>query len=157
MRACRETVIAHLRPRFGHVSAERALSGGGLINLYEAVAAIDGATVPKRDAADISRQGVAGTCSTCREALDLFCAVLGNFAGDAALMFGARAGVYIAGGIVPQFLDFFEGSQFRPRFESKGRLSKYVEGVPTHVITHKDPAFVGLAFLARELSRRAAK
>jgi glucokinase len=152
-----DVLIDHLRSRFGHVSAERALSGGGLVNLYEAVAAVDGITVPKRSAAEISRDGVAGTCPTSRAALELFCGFLGMFAGDAALMFGARGGVYIAGGIVPRFLDFLAGSQFRPRFESKGRLSKYVEAVPTHVITHKDPAFVGLAYLAGELSRRAAK
>jgi glucokinase len=152
-----DALIDHLRSRFGHVSAERALSGGGLVNLYEAVAAVDGITVPKRSAAEISRDGLAGTCQTSRAALDLFCAFLGNFAGDAALMFGARGGVYLAGGIVPRFPDFLARSEFRARFESKGRLSPYVEAVPTHVITHKDPAFVGLAFLAGELSRRSAK
>ncbi len=152
-----DAIIEYLRPRFGHVSAERALSGGGLVNIYGAVAAIDGVVVPQRDAAEISTEGVAGTCPTCRAALELFCAFLGTFAGDAALMFGARGGVYIAGGIVPRFLDFFASSAFRARFEAKGRLSRYVEGVPTHVILHKDPAFVGLAFLAHELARRAAK
>jgi glucokinase len=152
-----DAIIGHLRSRFGHVSAERALSGGGLVNLYGAVAALDGVVVPDRDAAAISREGVAGTCPTCRAALDLFCAFLGTFASDAALMFGARGGIYIAGGIVPNFLDFFANSQFRSRFESKGRLSKYVQGVPTRVILHKDPAFVGLAYLAHELERRATK
>jgi glucokinase len=152
-----DAIVGYLRSRFGHVSAERALSGGGLVNLYGAVAALDGVAVPDRDAAEISQEGVAGTCPTCRTALDLFCAFLGTFAGDAALMFGARGGIYIAGGIVPKFLDFFANSQFRPRFESKGRLSKYLQGVPTQVILHKDPAFVGLAYLARELARRSAQ
>jgi glucokinase len=72
-------------------------------------------------------------------------------------MFGARGGVYIGGGVVRHFLEFLENSEFRARFNAKGRLSKYVEGVPVHVILHKDPAFVGLAHLARELSRRQAK
>jgi glucokinase len=152
-----DALIDHLRGRFSHVSAERALSGGGLVNLYEAIAAVDSIDVPKRSPAEISRDGVAGTCPTSRAALELFCGFLGTFAGDAALMFGARGGVFIAGGIVPRFLDFLKASQFRQRFESKGRLSKYVEAVPTHVITHKDPAFVGLAYLAGELSRRATK
>jgi glucokinase len=151
-----DAIVAHLRSRFGHVSTERALSGGGLVNLYEAVAAVDGVTVPKRDAASISKEAVAGTCQTCEAALELFCSLLGTFAGDAALMFGARGGVYIAGGIVPRFLDFLALSAFRAHFEAKGRLSSYVTSVPTQVITHPDPAFVGLAFLARELARRAA-
>jgi glucokinase len=150
-----DALIDHLRSRFGHVSAERALSGGGLVNLYEAVAAVDGLEVPKRSPADVSREGVSGTCATSRAALELFCGFLGTFAGDAALMFGARGGVYLAGGIVPRFLDFLKASQFRKRFDSKGRLSKYVGAVPTHVITHKDPAFVGLAYLAGELARRS--
>jgi glucokinase len=152
-----DAIIDYLRPRFGHVSAERALSGGGLVNLYGAVAGVDGIVVPERDAAAISRDAVAGTCPTCQAALALFCAFLGNFAADAALMFGARGGVYIGGGVVRHFLEFLESSEFRARFNSKGRLSKYVEGVPVHVILHKDPAFVGLAHLARELSRRQAK
>jgi len=148
-----DAIIAHLRSRFGHVSAERALSGSGLVNLYEAIAELDGVDAPRRDAADISESGVAGRCPVSRSALELFCTLLGSFAGDAALTFGARGGVYIAGGIVPHFLEFLAASQFRASFEAKGRLSGYVKGVPTHVITHADPAFVGLAFLAREISR----
>jgi glucokinase len=151
-----DAVIEHLRSRFGHVSAERALSGSGLVNLYEAIASLDGISVPKRTAAAISSEGVAGSCPTSRAALELFCALLGTFAGDAALIFGARGGVYVAGGVVPHFLEFLARSQFRARFEAKGRLDTYVRAVPVHVITHADPAFVGLAFLARELSRRAA-
>ncbi|MFI5011253.1 MAG: glucokinase [Hyphomicrobiales bacterium] len=151
-----DAVIELLRSRFGHVSTERALSGAGLVNLYETIAALDGIGVPRRNAADISREGVAGRCPTSRAALDLFCALLGTFAGDMALTFGARGGVYIAGGIVPHFVEFLARSEFRARFEAKGRLAKYVEAVPTHVVTHEEPAFVGLAFLARELSRRSA-
>jgi glucokinase len=72
-------------------------------------------------------------------------------------MFGARGGVFIAGGIVPRFLDFLARSEFRARFDNKGRLSPYVQAIPTCVIRHKDPAFVGLAFLAQVLARRFAK
>jgi glucokinase len=36
-----------------------------------------------------------------------------------ALTFGARGGVYIAGGISPRILDFLVQSEFRKRFEAK--------------------------------------
>ena len=52
----------------------------------------------------------------------MFCAMLGAFAGNVALTYGARGGVYIAGGIAPRILDHLAGSAFRQRFEHKGRV-----------------------------------
>src|SRR3954469_19675099 len=57
-------VLAKMRERFGHVSIERALSGIGLENVYQAVAAVDGASVPKRDAAAITSAALDGSCTT---------------------------------------------------------------------------------------------
>ena len=87
---------------------------------------------------------------TSRTALDLFCAFLGSIAGDVALTFGARAGVYIARGIAPRILDFLERSEFRARFEAKGASRSYVESIPTHVIVHPETTFVGLQALAQQ-------
>ena len=142
-----DAVIAHLRQRFGHASAERALSGPGLENLYHAIAALDGVAVPARDAAAISKAARSGECPVCRAALDMFCAMLGDVAGNLALTFGARGGVYIAGGIVPRLGGYFEQSPFRRRFEAKGRFSAYVAAVPTCVILAETPALRGLATL----------
>ena len=64
----------------------------------------------------------------------MFCALLGTVAGDLALTLGARGGIYIGGGIVPQLGEFFARSPFRARFEAKGRFSAYLAGVPTYVI-----------------------
>ena len=144
-----DAVIAHLRQRFGHVSAERALSGPGLENLYQAIAALDGVTVPARGAAEISNAAFTGECPVSRAALDMFCAMLGDVAGNLALTFGARGGVYIAGGIVPRLSEGFVRSVFRARFESKGRMRAYVEPIPVCVVMHRDPAFVGLKALAQ--------
>ncbi|MGN6573363.1 MAG: glucokinase [Pseudolabrys sp.] len=146
-----DAVIAHLRSRFGHVSAERALSGPGLENLYRAIAALDGVAVPARDAAAISQAARRGECPVCRAALDMFCALLGDVAGNLALTFGARGGVYIAGGIVPRLNEELVRSAFRTRFEEKGRMRAYVEPIPVSVVMHKDPAFVGLKALAQAL------
>jgi len=143
-----DRVIQHLRARFGHVSCERAISGPGLENLYGAIAAIDGQQVPQRDAPAITRTGLDGSCATSRAALDMFCAFLGAAAGDVALTYGARGGVFIAGGIAPRILAFLEGSEFRARFEAKGRMRAYVEPIPTSVIVHSDATFLGLQALA---------
>ena len=145
-----DRVIRHLRERFGHVSCERAVSGPGLENLYEAIAAIDGQKLPKRDASAITRAGLDGSCATCRAALDMFSAFLGTMAGNLALTYGARGGVFIAGGIAPRILAFLERSEFRPRFEDKGRMRAFVEPIPTSVIVHSDATFVGLQALAMQ-------
>jgi glucokinase len=144
-----DAIIQELRARHPHVSIERALSGPGLIELYEAIAAVDQQTVPPRDSADIVAHALAGDCATSRATLDAFCAFLGSVAGNAALTLGALGGIFIAGGIVPRFIDFVRASAFRQRFEAKGRLTPYLTDVPTAVIAHPEPAFVGLARLAR--------
>jgi glucokinase len=145
-----DLVIERLRERFGYVSGEHAVSGTGLENLYRAIAAIADVDVPERRAADITKAALEGTCPTSRTALDLFCAFLGGIAGDIALTFGARGGVYIAGGIAPRIIDFLERSEFRARFEAKGRSRSYVECVPTNVIMHPDATFVGLQALVQQ-------
>jgi glucokinase len=152
-----EAVIAHLRARHGHVSAERALSGSGLINLYEAIASLDGLPASERSAPEITAAALDGTTPLCRQALDMFCAMLGTFAGDAALTFGARGGAYIAGGIAPRILDYLARSQFRERFEAKGRFAPYLAAVPTWVIVHREPAFVGLQWLGTHAFARQGR
>ena len=142
-----DAVVAWLRGRFGHVSAERALSGPGLENLYRAIAAVDGAPVAERDATAITAAGVDGSCAVSRAALDMFCALLGTFAGNAALSFGARGGVFIAGGIAPRIIDYLLKSELRARFDAKGRLRAYMEAIPLNVIVHPDYAFIGLKAL----------
>ena len=146
-----DAVLDRLRQRFGHVSAERVLSGSGLENLYCAIAAIDEIDVPIRDASEITNAALHGTCLTSRAALDLFCAMLGGFARNVALTYGARGGIYIAGGIAPRILNYLERSQFRSRFEQKGRFQTYLESIPTQVIVHSAATFLGLMSLASNI------
>ena len=142
-----DRIIQYLRGKFGHASAERAISGGGLENLYQAIAAIDGLAVDDQSAPEITNHALAGTCETAREALNTFCAFLGSFAGSLALTFGAKGGVYIAGGISPRIVNFLAGSEFRRRFESKGRFRSYLETIPSFVIVHPAAAFLGMQSL----------
>ncbi len=144
-----DAIIEYLRNRFGHVSVERVLSGDGLVNVYEAIAAIDHLSAAQRSAASITVGAVEGGCPICREALDLFCATLGSVAGDVALTFAAKGGVFIAGGIAPRIVEYLRDSQFRTRFESKGRSKSYLANIATSVIVCREPAFLGLRRLAR--------
>ena len=142
-------VIAALRAEFDHVSVERLLSGPGLENLYRALVMIDHTQPSERCAADIVKAARDASCPTSRAALDMFCALLGDVAGNLALTFGAKGGVYIAGGVIAHLGDELERSAFRTRFEAKGRMRGYVAPIPAYVILHGDPAFVGLRALAQ--------
>ena len=142
-----DALIDHLRQQFGHVSAERVISGPGLENIYRASATLDGDDALNLTAAEITKAALAGTCPRARETLELFCAFLGTFAGNVALTFGARGGVFIAGGIAPRIVSFMARSAFRARFEAKGRFSTYLESIPTRVIVHPAATFVGLTSL----------
>ncbi len=138
-------IIARLRGRYGHVSAERALSGPGLVALYEICAALNGAAPENLSAPEISARALRGDCPPCRQALDHFCALLGTVAADLALVLGARGGVYLGGGIVPKLGAWFARSPFRSRFEQKGRFSGYLSQIPTYVIRAPYPGLAGAA------------
>lgn len=145
-----DAVLGHLRKKFGHVSAERVLSGGGLENLYEALAAVDGVALPKRSAAEITQAGLQGSCATCRATIDMFCAMLGTVAGNLALTFGAKGGIFVAGGIVHHVSGYLAGSEFRASFEQKGRFRKYLEPIPVYLVLDENVAFVGLRNVAEQ-------
>lgn len=137
-------VLAVLRGKYDHVSAERLLSGMGLQNLHEALTILAGDTPHSLSPADITARALQGEDKICLEALEMFCAMLGTAASNLALTLGARGGIYVAGGIVPKILPFFQQSRFRARFAAKGRYQGYMQAIPTYVIIHESPAFLGL-------------
>ncbi len=114
---------------------------------YTEIGALRGLATPPRREKDITRAGLSGDCPICGAALDLFCGLLGRFAGDLALVFGAQGGVYIAGGIVPSLGDYLKQSSFRACFEDKGSFADYLRDIPTSLVIRPDPAFLGLASL----------
>jgi glucokinase len=134
-----------LRRRFDHVSGERVVSGQGLVNVYNALCEVDGVPAKQYSAAQITDAEIGKTEPLCEETTQMFCAMLGTLAGNLALTLGARGGVYIGGGIIPRLGDRFAASQFRARFEAKGRFHDYLAGIPTYVVIHKLPAFLGCA------------
>ena len=148
-------LLARVRREHAHVSAERLLSGIGLPVLHGAVAAVLGRPAPVSEisASEIVERGLDGSDAVCSRTIDAFCALLGSFAGNVALVLGARGGVYIGGGIVPRLGERFFSSQFRARFEAKGRFQAYLQAVPTALITDTLAALTGAALALEQHGR----
>ncbi len=128
-------ILAYLFTKYEHVSYEQLLSGLGLEQIYQALNVINEMHLPDLSAKEISQKALSNDCELCRQSLAQFCAILGSFAGNLALTLASFGGVYIAGGIVPRFIEFFNDSEFRSRFESKGRFKDFNQNIPTYVIT----------------------
>jgi glucokinase len=138
-------VLGVMRERFGHVSAERVVSGPGLVWLYEALCSLAQQTPRALEPAQVLSQGLEGNDLLCKEALHLFVGFLGNVAGNLALTLGARGGVFIGGGIAPRLGQALQTLPLRERFEAKGRFADYLAAIPTYVITADAPALQGAA------------
>jgi len=138
-------VLHRVRNEFGHVSAERLLSGIGLPVLYRAVAGARGDPVLPLSPEQITRGAREGSDATCVAAMDTFFAMLGTVAGNVALTAGARGGVFIAGGIAHSLADRWDRSRFRERFEAKGRYRDYMAAIATRLITAPHCALIGAA------------
>jgi glucokinase len=126
----------------GRVSIERILSGSGLEHLYRTLEELAGRAPAPLTAAEVSAGALRNEAGP-RAALTMFCSIFGAVAGDLALAHGARGGVYIAGGIAEKIEAFLMQSPFRLRFEDKGRLTPYVEAIPTRLIVYPDLALLG--------------
>ncbi len=144
----REIAILQYAWRFhDHVSFERLLSGPGIELIFRALADHAGLPVRTLDAPEITRLALEGGDPLCKEAIDAFCAILGTAASNLAVSQGAFGGIYIGGGIVPRLGLYFDQSPFRARFESKGRFSEYLKGIPTFVITATNAKLMGTAVI----------
>ncbi len=148
-------ILQYLQTIKKRVSYEQLLSGYGLEQIYQALRVIknrhEGITkenepkTSKLSAKDISTHALSKSCDVCQQALSQFCKVLGSFAGNLALTLNSQGGVYIAGGIAPRFIDYIKTSEFRARFEAKGRLSGITQQTPTYIITESQPGLLGAA------------
>ncbi len=142
--AIEDAVLARLRQRHRRVSAERIVSGPGLVALYEALAALEGRAVLPADDKTLWTAALAGTDSLAAAALDRFCLALGTFAGDTALSQGAK-GVVIAGGLGQRLAGHLPRSGFGQRFAAKGRFEAMMAAIPVKLIVHPQPGLLGAA------------
>jgi glucokinase len=140
-------VVQSLQRSHGHASAETALSGLGLVELYRALGELHGGAEEIADASEIDRRARAGEPLAART-LSRFSGWLGAFAGDLALSAGARGGVYLAGGVLPHLLDLIDRDLFHRRFSAKGRFEPWLRAIPVRLILQPDVALLGCARVA---------
>lgn len=145
-------VFKVLRKRFGRVSVERLLSGAGILNIYQALCQIEGCASELASPEAVSEAALNNSEPLAVEALQMFCRILGAVAGNLALTAGTRGGVYITGGIVPAMSEFFINSDFRERFDDKGRFSDYLKSIPVRLVIHKNLGLLGAANRLSKLS-----
>jgi glucokinase len=145
-------VWRRMHARHGRVSIERLLSGAGLFELYGVLCDLGQGTGTCGDEYAVVEAAAAGD-ALAGAALDRFCAIYGSVAGDLALSFGARGGVFVSGGIAPRLSDRLASGGFRQRFEDKGRLSEFVKEIPTALVLHPYPALLGAARELEQMER----
>jgi glucokinase len=152
-------VLRYSWQKFDHVSAERFVSGPGLVLIREALAASRGIHADLAlEPADIVTRALNDGDTLCMETIECFCGMLGTVAANLAVTLGAQGGIYIGGGVVPRLGDYFARSPFRARFERKGRFSAYTAAIPTFLITASYPALLGASrILADHLDTRAVR
>ncbi|MBW6423570.1 glucokinase [Rhizobium sp. XQZ8] len=142
-------IFPHLKRIEGRVSAEEILSGRGVVNIYQAICVADGIEPAFTDPADITAHGLNGGDAQAVETLSLFATYLGRVAGDMALIYMARGGVYLAGGISQKIIPALKRPEFRAAFEDKAPHTELMSTIPTFVVTHPQAALAGLASFAR--------
>lgn len=125
-----DALIAALRARFGHASAERALCGPGLRTLQELVG----------DRAEA-----------------LFLDLLAGHLGSLALATGARGGVTLAGNICNARAEALAAPAFHARFTAKGRFAPWLAALPLRLITLSEPGLAALAGLASACASTASR
>ncbi|SEJ25617.1 glucokinase [Frateuria terrea] len=131
-----------------HVSFEYALSGPGLRNLYRAICTLRDVPAVLREPNAITHAALMRSDPSAVEALEVFCGLLGSFAADLVLLYGARGGVFLAGGILPQIRQALLASSFRERFFNKGVMRPFLQQVPVRLMEHGQHGVIGAAGLA---------
>jgi glucokinase len=153
-------LLAALARKFGHVSAERVVSGPGLVSIYRYLADVGEAQEQARvrqrmedadPSAVISEEGLAGTDHLSERALAMFVSAYGAQAGNLALTVMATGGVYVAGGIAPRIVPKLRDGTFMTAFRNKGRLSDVLARIPVNIIVNPHTGLIGAAMVAMHL------
>ena len=121
--------------------SEDAITGGGLLRMYRAVAEHPTLSTPE----EVLQAALAKRDAAAVKTLDQFITWLARIAGDAAMTMQARGGVYLAGGIAPSIVEALKTGTFRTIFQEKGRLAHVMRPIPVYVIVDRFPAFKGCA------------
>jgi len=138
-------LLSCLRQTYKRVSLERVLSGKGIVNIYQAICQMEQTPTQFATPPEVVAAALDSSDPQALAALNMFCESMGAAAGNLALTLGARGGIYIAGGVVPRFSDFFVNSGFRNKFEDKGRFVSYLQPIPVYLVMRNNLGLLGAA------------
>jgi glucokinase len=159
------------RDDLDHVSYDRLVSGRGIVNMYrflrdrssagsspladipeiaEAVKQWEQTTMFDRShltdpAVLIAKAAQAGTSPLARATMQMFVSAYGAEAGNLALKFLPRGGLYIAGGIAAKNLPLLTDGTFMAAFGQKGRMRSLVAQIPVSVVLNSQVGLIGAA------------
>lgn len=128
-----------------YVPTEHALSGPGLFNLYTTLCGLHGVPLRQSTPNQVSAAALDGQDPQARQALEVFCGLLGSTVGDMALLYGISGAIYLAGGILPGIRDFLLQSTFVERFLNKGAMRAALERIPVRLVEHGQLGVLGAA------------
>lgn len=138
-------VYQYLLRQYPRVSAETALAGEGMARLYAALADVRGMTTQPLAPPAVTQAGLEGP-GLARDCLMMYLALMGGFAGNVALTFGAKSGLFLGGGILPRLRGLIAQSDLRARFEAKSPHENYMRAIPLRlIVTEESPALLGAA------------
>lgn len=140
-----QEIIKHLWREYPHVSAERLISGPGIVLLYHTLCQTNGVNPAASDAAGVVALATNDNCTTAQQTLSTFSGLLGGVAGNLALTYGCQGGLYLGGGVLSKLGAQFDKVKFCERFVAKGRFKTYLEAIPRYMISAEHPAFIGAA------------
>ncbi|WP_343125522.1 glucokinase [Oleiagrimonas sp. MCCC 1A03011] len=138
-------ILGVMESRYRHVSYEHVLSGPGLLRLYQALCTLRAMPCRLERPEQITEAALQGSDDEARQTLDVFCALLGSFVGDLAMLYGASGGIWLAGGILPQIRSYLARSTFVERFLDKGRMRAFLQRVPIRLMEHGQLGVIGAA------------
>lgn len=145
-------ILERIRCDTDYVSVENLLSNGGLCHLYELLLESAGQAVRNLPAFDVIDAALNGSDAVAAKAVDNFATWLARFAGDIALLYDARGGLYFGGAIPRRMEKRLRVGLFSAAFEAKGRRSSWLAQIPIFLIRSDDAILKGVAVaLARRL------
>ncbi len=136
-------VLAHLVQELGPVVIDQVISGPGLVRLHKILSGEQASTEEIVIAARSGRPRA-------KETVDFFLRGFGRIAGDLALAFDARGGMFLAGGISRALAPLIPVSKFREAFDNHPPYQARLAAIPIHVIVHPAPGLLGAAAIARQ-------
>lgn len=149
----------YLLQKFGHASYERILSGPGLVNLFHFFKESRGYKeeswlteefkTSSEPARVITQNALNHKSPLCVDSLNLFVSILGSEAGNCALKFMSKGGLFLGGGIPPKILPKLKEPIFLNSFVDKGRFKELLESIPIDVILDDKASLKGAAHYCR--------